>query len=99
MSYVLEYTTEASEQFLNLERRDVAKHRKVVKCLRLLSEDPKYPSLHSHQYASKSGPKGEEVWESYVENNTPSAWRVFWYFSPDTAIEKVITVLAITPHP
>jgi hypothetical protein len=34
-----------------------------------------------------------------VENNTPSAWRIFWRYGPDEEQQKVITVLAISPHP
>jgi hypothetical protein len=44
------------------------------------------------------GPKGEDVWESYVENNTPLAWRIFWCYTPDGGIQ-IITIVAITPHP
>jgi len=40
-----------------------------------------------------------KVWDSYVENKTPGAWRIFWHYGPDEADQKVITILAITPHP
>ena len=43
-----------------------------------------------------SGPNNEEVFEAYVENKTPAAFRVFWYYGPG---QGVITILAITPHP
>lgn len=107
MSYELRYTTSANRQFTELEKRDAAKHRKLVKCLRKLGEDPKQSGLNSHKYNSTTGPNGEEVWESYVENKTPAAWRVFWCYGPDEQqgvkpnirVIKVITVVAITPHP
>ncbi|BAZ21137.1 hypothetical protein NIES4073_20150 [Kalymmatonema gypsitolerans NIES-4073] len=38
----------------------------------------------------------QKVFEAYVENNTPSAWRIFWYYGPD---QSFITVWAIAPHP
>jgi hypothetical protein len=45
--------------------------------------------------------KDVKVWDSYVENRTPSAWRIFWHFGPDEpeAQLPVITVLAMGPHP
>ena len=79
-----------------LEAKDERKLRKVRKTLGLLSKDPRYPGLNSHKREAEKGPNGEDVWESYVENNTPSAWRVFWYYGPEPGM---ITVFAITPHP
>lgn len=51
-------------------------------------------SLQSHRYESLAGPNGEPVWESYVENQTPGAWRVWWH-GPE---EGEISILAIGPH-
>ena len=96
MNYSLRYLPPAENTFSQLARKDVTKHRRVVKCLRMLAQDPKYGALNSHKYASKSGPNGEEVWESYVENNSPSAWRVFWHYGPG---QGVITVVSDTPPP
>jgi hypothetical protein len=45
---------------------------------------------------SLKGPKREKVWEAYAEQNTPGAYRVFWYYGPSRGI---ITIFAITPHP
>jgi hypothetical protein len=73
-----------------------AKLKKVRKTLGLIQQDPRYPGLNSHKYQSLSGPNGEEVWESYVENRTPGAWRVFWHYGPS---EHEITILTIGPHP
>ena len=80
----------------SLAKSDERKFKKVRKTLGLLSIDPKYPGLNSHKLEVEKGPNGEDIWESYVENNTPSAWRVFWYYGPKAGI---ITVFAITPHP
>ena len=72
------------------------KLKKAQKGLRLLRDvGPRHPGLNSHRYESMVGPNGEEVWESYLENQTPSAWRVFWIHSrPDT-----LTILTLGPHP
>lgn len=55
----------------------------------------KHPSLNTHKY-DLEGPKGEEVFGSYAQNNTPGAYRIFWYYGPE---KKEITIIAITPHP
>ena len=41
-------------------------------------------------------PLEPEIFEAYAENNTPAAYRIFWYYGPN---KKEITILAITPHP
>ena len=68
----------------------------VVKTLKLMQENLKHLSLNTHKYGDMKGPKGEEIFESYAQNNTPGAYRIFWYYGPGRGI---ITVLAITPHP
>lgn len=72
------------------------KLKKVRRTLGRIESDPRHPGLNSHKYDSISGINGEEVWESYVENNTPSAWRVFWHYGPGPG---AITILTIGPHP
>lgn len=72
------------------------KLKKVRKALGQLQLDPRYPGLHSHKYQSVRGSRGEEVWDSYVENKTSSAWRLFWHYGPG---EDVITVITLGPHP
>ncbi len=74
-----------------------AKAKKVAKALRLLETvGPSYPGLNSHQYHTYVGPRGEPLWESYVENRTPSAWRIWWGYGPGAA---ELTILTIGPHP
>jgi hypothetical protein len=103
LSYELRYTKLANKQFADVHKQDSVKHRKVVKCLRKIAEGPKQSGLNSHKYSSMLGPNGEEVWESYVENKTPAAWRVFWCYGPDEKngdeVLKIITIIAIAPHP
>lgn len=73
-----------------------AKLRKVRKALGLLSRDPRHPGLNSHEYHSMAGRDGTKLWESYVENRTPRAWRIWWSYGPD---RQELTVMAIGPHP
>jgi predicted transcriptional regulator len=97
MSFTLRFTREAKENLDSLANSsDAARLAKVRRALARLQADPRYPSLQSHKYGSLRGSDDEEVWDSYVENHTPSAWRIFWHYGPGAGI---ITVVAITPHP
>jgi hypothetical protein len=55
-----------------------------------------HPSLQTHEFTSQKGPAGEKVFESYAQNKTPAAYRIFWYYGPGRG---VITVSAVVPHP
>ncbi len=61
-----------------------------------LAHNPKYPGLNSHIFDSFSRHYGREVWESYVQNRTPGAYRLFWHYGPG---KKDITLVMVTPHP
>lgn len=77
--------------------------KQVRKTLALLETNPRHPSLQTHKFRSFQGPNGEEVFEAYVQNQTPGAYRVFFYYGPDRIEGKrripVLTIVAITPHP
>ncbi len=91
--------TKVAEGQLEALSRDGHQEKKLIKVRRTLGRlqtNPMHPGLNSHKYSSMAGPNGEEVWDSYVENKTPSAWRVFWHYGPG---KRVITILTITPHP
>lgn len=96
MEFRLQFSTEAEETLANLQQTDPKKYKKMLKTLGLMQINLHHPSLNTHKYDSLSGADGEEVFEAYVENKTPSAWRIFWYYGPG---KNVITILAITPHP
>ena len=91
--------TENAEDDLKLLAEDKGKKaakKAVVKCLKLMGSNLKHPSLNTHKYDDMEGPNGEEVFESYAQNNTPGAYRIFWHYGPG---KSVITILSITPHP
>ncbi len=96
MRFKLSFTPEAKEALHSLATNDKPKYRKVLKTLGLMETNPRHPGLRTHKYHSLSGPKGEEIFEAYVEQHTPGAWRVFWYYGPERG---TIRVLNITPHP
>lgn len=56
----------------------------------------KHPSLHTHEYIDLKGGYGEKVFESYAQNRTPGAYRIFWHYGPK---KNQITIVAIIPHP
>jgi hypothetical protein len=102
MPYKLRFAGQAAEILEALERggpNEQAKLRKVRRALGKLEQDPRHPGLASHRYESFPVDRDVKVWDSYVENRTPSAWRIFWRYGPDEPDQPVITVLAITPHP
>lgn len=70
----------------------------VHKCVRLLLENPRHPGLHTHEYHSIRHPYDpkQKVFEAYVQNRTPGAYRLFWCYGPE---KGEITIIAITPHP
>jgi hypothetical protein len=70
--------------------------KKLVKALGFLSANPKHNSLASHEINDLSRKHGIRIFQSYLENHTPSAGRIFWAYGPE---QGDITVLAIEPHP
>lgn len=96
MQFEFIYQPSAEATLIDLEQTDPKKHRKVLKTLALMEINLRHPGLQTHKFNELSGPNDEEVFEAYVENKTPAAFRVFWYYGPG---KGVITILAITPHP
>jgi hypothetical protein len=70
--------------------------KKLVKALGYLAADPRHNSLSSHEISDLSRKHGLKIFQSYLENNTPGAGRIFWTYGPDA---QDITVLAVEPHP
>jgi hypothetical protein len=105
VAYELRFSPSAAETIQRLiagGQATAVKLKKVRKALGLLQIDPAYPSLHSHLYQHFPGLEKGKVWDSYVENRTPGAWRIYWMYGPDENrgdVEvAVITVLVIGPH-
>jgi hypothetical protein len=98
VAFILLLTENVTATIADLERSDLGKYRKVVRCLAKLEQDPNYPSLASHRFETIKtlGPDREPIGESYVENDAPSAGRIWWFYGPDRG---EITVVNIGPHP
>jgi len=71
-------------------------YKKMGKAMALLANDPKYPGLHSHEIESLSRRYGIKVWQSYLENKTSGAGRIYWIYGPETG---EITIIGLEPHP
>jgi hypothetical protein len=96
--FKIQFSDEADEQMNELENSPhlIKRLKAVNKTLALLETNPRYPGLHTHKNCSIKTDLKEEIFQSYVENKTPGAYRIFWYYGSG---EKEITILAITPHP
>jgi len=72
--------------------------KQVEKTVRLLLDNPRHPSLKTHEFSSIQHPydKSAKVFEAYVQNRTPGAYRLFWCYGPE---KNEITIIAIAPHP
>jgi hypothetical protein len=98
MKFELVFTEHADRQMDELKESNNKKaaYKAVCKILGLMETNLRHPSLNTHKYNALTGPIGEDVFESYAQNKTPGAYRVFWHYGPAT---KYITILEISPHP
>jgi hypothetical protein len=70
--------------------------KKWVKALGYLSVDPRHNSLASHEINDLTRKYGFKIFQSYLENKTPAAGRMFWAYGPE---KGDITVLAVGTAP
>ena len=84
MKFILNFTPTAKEAQRQLKQNSFLskRYKAVVKALKFLQENPKHQSLQTHQYYSLKGPKAEKIFEAYAEQNTPAAYRIFFYYGP-----------------
>ncbi len=98
MRFRLKFTPQADKQLSELEKDPAKKivYKSVLKCLGYMETNLRHNSLQTHEYKSLSGSTGEKLFESYAQDKTPGAYRVFWYYGP---LKSEITIVTITPHP
>ena len=80
----------------NIKKKEEQLYKKWGKALKLLSADPGYPSLQTHEIEPLSRRYGMKVRQSYLENKTSGAMRMYWVYGPD---QKDITIIGLEPHP
>jgi len=102
----LRFTLEVDKQLTAIENdpslRAVLKQ--LGRTLGYLETNLRAKSLQTHEYQSLTRRYGIKVFEAYVQQKTPAAYRVFWHYGPDEVRKDgkripVITIIAITPHP
>ena len=79
-----------------IAKKDASLYKKWGKALKLLSDNPRHPSLQTHDIRELTERYGERVWQSYLENKTSGAMRMYWVYGPDS---KSITIIGLEPHP
>jgi hypothetical protein len=79
-----------------LDRNEEKYFKKLVRTLSFLSNNPRQPSLQTHEIDTLTTKYGFKVFEAYLENNTPAAGRVFWAYGPERGD---FTILGVEPHP
>ena len=80
----------------SLGKKEQQFFRKFAKALRFLSANPRHPGLATHEIMPLTKRYQHKVFQSYLENRTPSAGRIFWVYGPDKA---EITIIGLEPHP
>ncbi|MCC8196524.1 MAG: hypothetical protein LIO49_06975 [Ruminococcus sp.] len=80
----------------SISKSDERLYKKWGKAVRILSENPLYPGLHTHEIQPLSKRYGIKVWQSYLENRTSGAMRMYWVYGPDN---EEITIIGLEPHP
>ena len=98
MHHELRFTPTADEKRKKIENDPALKSvlKQVRKTLGYLETNLRAKSLQTHEFESLTRRYGRKVFEAYAEQNTPAAYRVFWYYGPN---KNKITVIAITSHP
>lgn len=98
MKFKIRFADLADDQMDILEKDKSKKGvlKKVNKVLGYMETNLKHPSLNTHKFDEIESPFGGDVFESYAQNKTPAAYRIFWTYGPN---KNEITILAITPHP
>ena len=96
--FFLSFTPTAKKSLKELkESAHLEKRFKAVsQALKYLVENPRHPSLQTHRYSSLFGPDEEKIFEAYAEQDTPAAYRIFFYYGKTRG---EIVIFAITPHP
>ena len=98
--FELIFTRGAQEELRRLEGspRYAGLVKQIKKTLGFLQTNPRHPSLQTHVFHSLEHPynQRDKVFEAYVQQHTPAAYRLFWCYGPT---KSQITLIAITPYP
>jgi hypothetical protein len=79
-----------------ISKKDAVLYKRWGKALKLLSDNPRHPGLKTHDIQELTDRYGERVWQSYLENKTSGAMRMYWVYGPD---QQSISIIGLEPHP
>ena len=96
--FKIRFTKEAEKQLLELKntKSKQRQYKAVGKVIGYMHVNLRHPSLNTHKFGNLKSPFEGDVFESYAQNKTPGAYRIFWVYGPE---KREITILAIIPHP
>jgi len=86
----------AKAEARTLTKDETQLYKKWGKAMGHLAVDPRYNGRQSHEIEVLSKRYGMKVWQSYLENNTSGAGRLYWVYGPG---KQDITVIGLEPHP
>ena len=96
MTFRLIYSTLAAKQrdeiFKDVSKKNLQKQLKKI--LKYLKTNPRHPSLNTHTHVTNKR-DGIIRHRSYVQNNTPRAYRIIWKYGK---LRGTIELLEIIPH-
>ena len=97
-TFKLKYTELAKNQFQELQnnKSKMIQYKAVGKALAMMQQNMRHPALNTHEYGKLSKEKGYKVFESYAQNNTSGAYRIFWRYGPE---HDQVEIISITLHP
>ncbi len=106
MQRKLRFTPTTADQLKQIESNPGLKGvlKQVRKTLGYLETALRAKSLQTHKHESLSRRYKRDIFEAYVQQNTPAAYRVFWHYGEDKKDEKgnnipFVTVIGIMSHP
>ncbi len=79
-----------------LTKTEADLYSKWGKTMAKISADPFYNGLETHDIEALSKRYGMKVWQSYLENKTSKARRIYWVYGPN---KNDITIIGLEPHP
>lgn len=79
-----------------INKHDATLYKKWGKALKPLSENPRHPGLRTHDIEPLTQRYGMRMWQSYLENGTSGAMRMYWVYGPD---RQSITIFGLDPIP
>jgi hypothetical protein len=98
MHFRLVPTREAGENLRSLETDPSLRTqlKAVRKALGYMETNLRHPGLNTHKHSEMSRQHGFEVFESYAQQHTSGAYRIFWRYG---SRREEIVVLAIVRRP